>query len=129
VPNPEAHNLPPAMHFPELSDSGVYAIAVFHQLHCLYHLAGFIDKMTMKIRDGDYAALDEKKLLHNDHCFNYLRNALTCCGDTTLEGQAQSPGFEGPGTDGTGGVHVCRKYDEIVAWAEKKKITDSRDDP
>jgi hypothetical protein len=52
-----------------------------------------------------------------------------CCGDTTLEGQAQTPELKDiAGTDGTGAVHVCRNYDEIVSWAERRKITDEKED-
>jgi hypothetical protein len=52
-----------------------------------------------------------------------------CCSDTTLEGQAQTPELKDiAGTDGTGAVHVCRNYDEIVSWAERRKITDEEED-
>lgn len=48
-----------------------------------------------------------------------------CNADTTLEGQAQTEGWrDTPGTDGTGGVHVCRDYDEVVAWAEGRRLYD-----
>ncbi|KAF7441409.1 DUF3328 domain containing protein [Pyrenophora tritici-repentis] len=105
----------------------VYAIAVFHELHCLMHLSGYIDKLVMQIRNRDFE-LDEGAVWHNDHCFNYLRNALLCCGDTTLEGQAQTPELQGvAGTDGTGAVHVCRNYDEILAFAEKVRLTDAKE--
>jgi hypothetical protein len=116
------------MHFLRTPGQEVYAIAVFHELHCLMHMSGFIDKLVMKILNRDFS-LDEGALGHNDHCFNYLRNALMCCGDTTLEGQAQTPELKGvAGTDGTGAVHVCRNYEEIVSWAERRKITDEKED-
>jgi hypothetical protein len=58
----------------------------------------------------------------------YIRNALMCCGDTTLEGQSQAKMFEHiAGTDGTGAVHVCRNYDEISTWAEKQRTTDGKE--
>ena len=110
------------MHFESLAGKEVYSIAVFHELHCLMHISGVIDKLVIKLRNMDFS-LDEGELGHNDHCFNYIRNALMCCGDTTLEGQAQTPELKDTaGTDGTGAVHFCRNYDEIVAWAEKMKI-------
>jgi len=105
------------MHYPSLPHQDIYAIALFHQLHCLHSLSHFTDTLLLQLRRRDYT-LDASAIEHNDHCFNYLRNALMCCGDTTLEGQAQTPGFRNvPGTDGTGAVHVCRNYDEVVAWA------------
>lgn len=116
------------MYYPEhTGDDPIFAIAVFHELHCLMHMSFFIDKLTMKIRNRDFT-LDEGELGHNDHCFNYLRNALMCCGDTTLEGQSQAEMFKDvAGTDGTGAVHVCRNYDEIFKWAEERRFTDSKE--
>ncbi|KAH7091928.1 hypothetical protein FB567DRAFT_226804 [Paraphoma chrysanthemicola] len=117
-----AYTLPPPMHYDTYPGKEVYAIAVYHQLHCLMHMSGYIDKLVMQIRNKDFT-LDEGAIGHNDHCFNYLRNALMCCGDTTLEGQSQAKMFEHvAGTDGTGAVHMCRKYDEISAWATGKRL-------
>ncbi|KAF1847750.1 uncharacterized protein K460DRAFT_275988 [Cucurbitaria berberidis CBS 394.84] len=127
VPDYSSHTLPPPMHFLQTPDKDVYAIAVFHELHCLMHMSGYIDKLVMKIRNKDFT-LDEGEIGHNDHCFNYLRNALMCCGDTTLEGQSQAPMFKNvSGTDGTGAVHICRNYDEITVWAEGRRITDAKE--
>lgn len=113
------------MHFQEMPNKEVYAIAVFHEMHCLMRLSGFVDKLLMQIRNHDFT-LDEAEVVHNDHCFNYLRNAVMCCGDTTLEGQSQAPMLKNvPGTDGTGAVHVCRHYDEITSWAGHNIITRS----
>lgn len=115
------------MHFPQNPHHDVYALAVFHELHCLMHISAYLDKLVLQIRRRDFV-LDEGELGHNDHCFNYLRNALMCCGDTTLEGQSQADMFRDvPGTDGTGAVHVCRRYEEVVAWAEGRRITDEKE--
>ncbi|KAF2030395.1 hypothetical protein EK21DRAFT_65519 [Setomelanomma holmii] len=126
VPDYTSYTLPPPMHFDLSSpDKEVYAVAVFHQLHCLMHMSGYIDKLMMQIRNKDFR-LDEGEIGHNDHCFNYLRNALMCCGDTTLEGQSQAKMFEHvAGTDGTGAVHVCRNYYEISAWTVGKKVVNT----
>lgn len=115
------------MHFPQNPGKDAYAIAVFHELHCLMHISGYLDKLVLKNRNKDLT-LDESEIAHNDHCFNYLRNALVCCGDTTLEGQSQTPMLQDvPGTDGTGAVHICRNYDEITAWVEGRRITDAKE--
>jgi hypothetical protein len=122
VPDYTSHTLPPPMHFPSLARKDVFSIAVFHELHCLMHISGVVDKLVMKVRNKDFS-LNEGELGHNDHCFNYLRNALMCCDDTTLEGQAQTPELKDTvGTDGTGAMHFCRNYNEIVEWAEREKI-------
>ncbi len=48
-----------------------------------------------------------------------------CASDTTLEGQAQdNTSRENVGTDGTGGTHVCRDYEELRAWAEGRRLYD-----
>lgn len=86
-----------------------------------------MDDLIMQIRNKNFV-LDESKLLHNDHCFDYIRNAIMCFGDTTLEGQSQTPGLEDiPGTDGTGAIHVCRNFDEVSKWAEMKRLNEGRD--
>jgi hypothetical protein len=115
------------MYFGNTGNKTIYTIAVFHEVHCLMHISAYIDKLVMQIRNKDLT-LDESAIGHNDHCFNYLRNALMCCGDTTLEGQSQAKMFENvSGTDGTGAVHVCRNYDEISAYAERKRVVDGKE--
>jgi hypothetical protein len=127
VPDYKSYTLPKPMYFETIPDQPIYNIAVFHEMHCLMHMAGYIDKLVMQIRNKDLT-IDEGLVGHNDHCVNYLRNALMCCGDTTLEGQSQAKMFEHiAGTDGTGAVHVCRNYDEISAWAEKQRATDGKE--
>ena len=61
---------------------------------------------------------------HVDHCFQYLRQSLLCCGDTALEGQ--DPRTDKPGTDGTGAVHVCKDFDGIMAWADSQRLVDAK---
>ncbi|KAF9692899.1 hypothetical protein EKO04_009006 [Ascochyta lentis] len=124
VPNPTSHTLPPAMHFPSLPQKSIYSIAAIHQLHCLYRLTAFTDSLVLQMRAGNLT-LDEAGLVHNNHCIDYLRNAVVCAADTTLEGQAVARGGrEVPGTDGMGGVHVCRDWEGVVGWAEGRRLYD-----
>ncbi|KAG9204307.1 hypothetical protein G6514_001381 [Epicoccum nigrum] len=123
-----SHALPPPMHFdkyPALRGKNTYVLAVFHQMHCLYHMQAYMDTLAMQIRAGNMT-LDEHKLIHNDHCFNYLRNAIMCAADTTLEGQIVRPDHDPSvaGTDGTGAMHVCKNWDEVVRWAEGNRLYD-----
>lgn len=115
------------MHFdeyPVLRGKDTYVLAVFHQMHCLYHMQAYMDVLAMQIRAGN-TTLDERKLIHNDHCFNYLRNAIMCTADTTLEGQIEGEDWDGEaGTDGTGAMHVCKNWDEVVSWAERNRLYD-----
>ncbi|USP78105.1 uncharacterized protein yc1106_05379 [Curvularia clavata] len=127
IPDYDSHQLPPPMHFKEAPGKQSYSIAVFHELHCLMHIAAAMDDLIMQIRNKDFT-LNENRLVHNDHCFDYIRNAIMCFGDTTLEGQSQTPGLEDiPGTDGTGAIHVCRNFDEVSKWAEMKRLNEGRD--
>ena len=52
---------------------------------------------------------------HVAHCFEYLRQALMCCADPSLEP------FEPPegGFPGMGFERQCRDYDGLKAWAEE----------
>lgn len=124
IPDPQSHVLPPPIHFPKLPGKNVYALAVFHQLHCLYHISASFDKLVLQLREHNFT-VDEYMLGHNNHCFDYLREAVICAADTTLEGQAQRHGgAKVPGTDGTGGMHVCKDYDAVVSWMEERSLYD-----
>lgn len=65
------------------------------------------------------------KARHVYHCFDYLRQALMCAGDTSLEG---SDPYHEPGeTAGYGTTHVCKDYSQIVegakrSWAEYEDL-------
>lgn len=49
---------------------------------------------------------------HSAHCFDYIRQALMCAGDTTLEGKTAA----GPGW---GSVHECVDYEALLEWANE----------
>ena len=57
------------------------------------------------------------------HCFDYLRQSLTCNADTTLEYLREGGAGNNPGVDGWGSVHQCRDYDAVIAWAESHRVT------
>ena len=59
--------------------------------------------------------------VHTNHCFDYLRQAILCNVDMTLEGG--SPGNP-TGTNGFGHAHVCRNYLEVIDWIEERRIND-----
>ncbi len=54
---------------------------------------------------------------HTSHCFNYIRQAILCNLDTTLEGSGDGTGVP----DGSGQTHVCRSRQESIAWLEARK--------
>lgn len=63
---------------------------------------------------------------HIDHCFDYLRQSIMCCGDTALEGMQTTlaPGVQG--TDGWGVTHVCKRYEEVIEFLEDHRISDQK---
>ena len=112
------------MHFdeyPALRGKNTYVLAVFHQMHCLYHMQAYMDTLAMQIRAGNMT-LDEHKLKHNDHCFNYLRNAVMCAADTTLEPREEEEGSKGV-IPGEGVAHTCRDWTQVDNWTEIRHRT------
>jgi len=60
-------------------DRRVFAIAMFHQLHCL-------DGLSKALRSKNQIALDG----HVGHCLNYLRQVFECLADGTEEPVVQA---------------------------------------
>ncbi|OJJ69563.1 hypothetical protein ASPBRDRAFT_281550 [Aspergillus brasiliensis CBS 101740] len=117
LPNPKRYNLPDPI---EVGKTEVFTPAVFHQLHCLYMIMHHYDVLLSNQADTHHT-MDGDDLWHVDHCFDYLRQSIQCCSDTALEGQGE---MKAPGTDGSGGVHICKDYESIRVWAEQGRITD-----
>ncbi|PVH68580.1 hypothetical protein DL98DRAFT_440897, partial [Cadophora sp. DSE1049] len=62
---------------------------------------------------------------HWDHCFDYLRQALMCTADTTLEELERNEVGEVIGrVDGWGTEHVCRDWEGLKGWAQGHRGTD-----
>lgn len=121
----------------------VVGISVFHQLHCLVSsflsmactglFEGFLGVLTTfqdLLRHLYYAAEggtpptapgDKPEIhphQHARHCFDYLRQALICAADSTME-----PGnMTTKRVTGFGAVHKCRDYDGLVAWTEERRL-------
>ncbi|KAF2201300.1 hypothetical protein GQ43DRAFT_440730 [Delitschia confertaspora ATCC 74209] len=125
----QKYRLPPPVKQPN-GDPDSYAIAVFHQMHCLYEIMAHVDALQISFHNQSQSQSPttppsnslfppppshKSNIWHINHCFSYLRNALMCCSDTTLEGQGKR---DHAGTDGTGATHVCRDYDAVKEWAE-----------
>jgi Mycotoxin biosynthesis protein UstYa len=119
-----------------------YSLAVFHQLHCLVSptrklfiilaaFSNFYQYSIMRVYEESPASPTAESHgppahhSHIDHCFRYLRQSLLCCGDTALEGQDSATTL--PGTDGTGAVHMCKDHDEILRWAESRRVVDHKE--
>ena len=57
---------------------------------------------------------------HLRHCFDYLRQALLCAADSTLEPWSEELG----GVTGWGVERVCRDYGELKGWVEERRTND-----
>lgn len=54
---------------------------------------------------------------HWKHCFDYLRQALMCALDKTLETLQNGPdGAKIASVDGWGTQHQCRNFDHLATW-------------
>jgi hypothetical protein len=57
---------------------------------------------------------------HLFHCVDYLRQAITCAADTTLEAEKAFPDFNNKlGVDGWGDKHGCRNFSAVFELTER----------
>ena len=109
--------------------SPVATIGAFHELHCLYTLRRIfyatLGEAQQGIKPGStLAPFDNgvERTEHAGHCFEYLRQALICNADASLEP------FDGSeeGFPGMGFQRQCRDYDALKVYAEKYKALDAQ---
>lgn len=61
---------------------------------------------------------------HMRHCFDYLRQAITCAADMSMEKLRESDdGRIFPGVDGWGSEHQCRDLGEVEDWAVRYRAS------
>ncbi|OIW30903.1 hypothetical protein CONLIGDRAFT_679656 [Coniochaeta ligniaria NRRL 30616] len=130
VQNPAAWELSGGFPLEDEAAPGVeeYTISLYHQLHCLAAIKakmsrlqawykGENDKEYLTFAIGDQQVADN----HIYHCFDYIRQAIMCNADTTLEKARVVDGRIVRGVDGWGVAHECRDYDSIFAFAEARR--------
>ena len=111
------------------TDHNVSTIGAFHQLHCLYTLrriyyATVAESQEAAQEEHTLASFDNgvERTEHADHCFEYLRQALMCNADSSLEPfegrQAAFPGMGFP--------RQCQDYAALKLYAEKYRIMDAQ---
>lgn len=59
--------------------------------------------------------------LHIEHCYDYLRQAISCASDTALEGKSEDISMRPGVVDGWGTVHQCKNWDALMVYAEKNR--------
>ncbi|ELR10150.1 hypothetical protein VC83_00726 [Pseudogymnoascus destructans] len=95
----------------------IYSISMFHQIHCL----SILKDAFGRDRDVSEHQAAESNL---GHCFDYLRQAIMCTGDTTLETALVNADDVISGFDGWGVLHECRSYEAIFDFAEAHRMKD-----
>ncbi|KAI2466003.1 hypothetical protein F4781DRAFT_407182 [Annulohypoxylon bovei var. microspora] len=97
----------------------VVTSSMTHQLHCLYAIAEAYSALT-----SDVSRVPKETPWHLNHCFDYLRQGIMCCGDVALEGEQTSfpEGFDG--SDGWDAKHVCKNYEEVLDYLETNRADD-----
>jgi hypothetical protein len=92
----------------------VYDISVFHQLHCLKHIRTHLFTLQAGMKHNNvlevYESLLKPQEDHVFHCFDYLRQALRCAGDMTLEWPRTEADGRRFAVDGWGISHECRTW-------------------
>ncbi|KAL1980703.1 hypothetical protein VTN96DRAFT_3620 [Rasamsonia emersonii] len=119
VDNPsEYNNLPTPIH--DYANMTVFTTAMPHQLHCLYNILAVYAAITSDNPRG----LPTEMTFHLQHCFEYLRLSIMCCGDVALEGAETTfpDGFDG--SDGWDAMHVCKNYDQIYDYLDENRAND-----
>ncbi|KAH8777482.1 hypothetical protein F5883DRAFT_543549 [Diaporthe sp. PMI_573] len=91
-------------------ESEAYVPSVFHQIHCV----GEIKHAFIELQNGRALPASE----HVNHCIEYLRQAVMCSGDLTLE----TPSYVGDAAwtrpNGWGVVHQCRDLSNLYAFPQ-----------
>jgi hypothetical protein len=64
----------------------------------------------------------QREFPHVRHCFDYIRQALMCSADATLEPVNADLG----GVTGWDGTHVCRDFGSLAQWAEDHRTNNLR---
>lgn len=87
VNDPGKYNLPPGQ---DIESGGqMYDISMFHQLHCLFQIRNHYYLWQGSIGRNNSKEIQEQLLGpqedHVHHCFDYIRQALMCAGDMTVE--------------------------------------------
>jgi hypothetical protein len=100
----------------------ISTISAMHQLHCLYTLRRIM--YSSGLNDSKLESFDNgiDRFAHIGHCFEYLRNAIMCSADSSLEP------FEVPdnGFPGMGFQRQCRDYEKLKEWAERWRVLEDK---
>jgi hypothetical protein len=123
VKNPTAHRRLPEAYLK--NDKTVFRTAINSELNCLYDIMNSVNDLTLNGGSLGTAKGGQDPAEHLSYCFDYLRQSLMCHGDTALEGTQTSLGADIDATDGWNVRHICKPWDRIYTWLDRRKIDDS----
>ncbi|KAJ8697009.1 hypothetical protein PTI98_006823 [Pleurotus ostreatus] len=103
-----------------MGDNGTpYDVSMWHQLRCLNSI-----RRTLIGEADDYK--------HAEHCFHYLRQAILCSADLTLEplppNSTQIPSYQEAQAPGPAIVHTCKNWRQIYHSTEELSSRSSTSD-
>ncbi|KAF7525076.1 hypothetical protein G7054_g11199 [Neopestalotiopsis clavispora] len=112
----------PAYHLDGILEEGDhfegYILSVYHQLHCLS-----IITQRMGTSYEEFAEFTRPQLEHTTHCIEYLRQAILCNADTSLEGETGA----WPASAAWGQMHTCKDFDALLELADDRGMWDLSD--
>ncbi|GIZ48091.1 hypothetical protein CKM354_001116400 [Cercospora kikuchii] len=107
---PKDNSLGPA----DLTEWGL--IGMFHSLHCL----GMMRRAMQRAHYGGHIGIDQTEAPHFAHCFWYLRQAILCNADGTIELPRYNNGTLGTeNISGVTDVRQCRSADKLRKLQDK----------
>lgn len=129
IPNPKDYSLPPGQTTRE-GEGEIYDISVFHQLHCLNHVRTFLFTLKAGMDYNNTVETYDSLLKHQEdhvyHCFDYIRQALMCNADLTVEWPKTEANGERVAVDGWGVQHQCKNWVSKSLEAPRPHIADIR---
>jgi len=123
VPHPHKYDMPPSKKIEnDPEDAEIYSMSITHQLHCL----GMIRHVIMEYEKGSKSRFAGDG--HEYHCLDYIRQAVLCAGDTTLDHAAIIKDADGSErrSDFTGAnsTHQCRDWEAIKSFLIDRRSGD-----
>lgn len=97
----------------------VYDTSLFHELHCLIHLRTYAFTLRASISQENPQEIFDMVLARDEdhvyHCFDYIRQALMCAGDMTVEWPREEADGSRVAVDGWGIKHQCKDWVSLAA--------------
>ncbi|TVY83132.1 Oxidase ustYa [Lachnellula suecica] len=122
VNDSQALGLPPGSPRP---NGEAYDISVFHQLHCLTRIREILSVTRHAVNHTNskhiMEIMVEPSMTHIYHCFDYIRQALMCAGDLTLEWPRTEKDGRRFAVDGWGVSHQCKSWEAISDYMTSDK--------